>query len=87
MTPYPGMLAVFAFKNKQVVQIQIQVAHVEAVSTRVEFAGRGQGGQHLTLHGVRWLAKLEQIKEECKVAIEDQRPSQCGEIMCYKYRN
>ena len=27
----------FASKNKQVVQIQIQVSHVEAVSTRVEF--------------------------------------------------
>ena len=36
MTPISGMLAVFAYKNK-VVQIQIQVSHVEAVFTRVEF--------------------------------------------------
>ena len=52
MIPKSGMLAVFASKNKQVVQIRIQVSHaevvprsqglpstnVEAVFTRVEFA-------------------------------------------------
>ena len=37
MTPIYDMLAVFASKNKQVDQIRIQVSHVEAVSTRVEF--------------------------------------------------
>ena len=37
MTPISDMLAVFASKNKQVDQIRIQVFHVEAVSTRVEF--------------------------------------------------
>ena len=37
MTPISGMLAVFASKNKEVVKIRIQVAHVDAVSTRVEF--------------------------------------------------
>ena len=36
MTPTSSMLAVFASKNKQVAQIQIQVSHLEAVSTRVE---------------------------------------------------
>ena len=38
MTSTSSMLAVFVYKNKQVVQIQIQFSHVEAVSTRVEFA-------------------------------------------------
>ena len=38
MTPTSSMLAVFVSKKKQVVQIRIQVSHVEAVSTRVEFA-------------------------------------------------
>ena len=33
------MLTVFAFKNNKVVQIRIQVSHVEAVSTRMEFGG------------------------------------------------
>ena len=37
MTPTSGMLAVFASKNKQVVQIRIQVSHVEAVSSLAEF--------------------------------------------------
>ena len=32
-----GMLAVFASKNKEVVQIRIQVSNVEPVSTWVEF--------------------------------------------------
>ena len=33
-----GKLAVFVSRNKQVVQIRIQVSHVGAVSTLVEFA-------------------------------------------------
>ena len=38
MAPASSMLAVFAYKNKQVAQIWIQVSHVETVSTLVEFA-------------------------------------------------
>ena len=37
MTPTSSMLAEFACKNKQVVQIRTQVSHVEAVSTLLEF--------------------------------------------------
>ena len=35
MTPSSSMLAVFASKNKKVVQIRTQVSHIEAVSTWV----------------------------------------------------
>ena len=35
---HPSMLAVFASKNKKVVEIRIEISHMEAVSTRVEFA-------------------------------------------------
>ena len=37
MTPISGMLAVFASKNKEVVQNPNSSSRVEAVSTRVEF--------------------------------------------------
>ena len=33
------MLTVFAYENNKVVQIRIQVSHVEAMSTRAEFDG------------------------------------------------
>ena len=41
MTPTSSILTVFVSKNKQVIQIQIQVSHVEAVSTWVEFGDPG----------------------------------------------
>ena len=37
MTPMFGMLAVFAYKNKEVVQNPNSSSRVKAVSTRVEF--------------------------------------------------